>query len=463
MPKILVIGDLMIDHYIWGSCSRISPEAPVQVVLKESESKRLGGCGNVISNLIALGAQVGVISVLGDDDLGRQTKELLKERGAKDELILSQRGRKSSQKSRIMASHQQILRIDSESVCDINLADEIIARLDESIAKYDIVLLSDYGKGVLTSKLCASVIKSAKALNKMVLVDPKGKDYSKYKGATLLTPNRKEASEALNMNISSPEEISKALNELKTRFELDFGLITLSEAGIALKDESGEQVFKALAKEVFDVTGAGDSVLATLGYCLARGDDIQTAIKYANLAAAVVVGKVGSADASWDEIEGLSSGEMGKLLSQSELEKTLKNLRKKGAKIIFTNGCFDILHAGHVSYLQKAKKLGDILIIGLNSDKSVRALKGGSRPVNNESDRAALLCALECVDFVVIFDDETPFELIKIVSPDALVKGADYEGKEVVGSEFAGAVKLIEFVEGKSTTKIIEKIQKASK
>ncbi len=459
MPKILVIGDLMIDHYIWGSCSRISPEAPVQVVLKERESKRLGGCGNVISNLIALGGEVGVISVLGDDNLGREIAALLASIGANEELILRERGRKSSQKSRIMAAHQQVLRIDSESTQDITLGSEILNKAEQIIAKYDIVLLSDYGKGVLTHELTAGIIKLAKAQNKMVLVDPKGEDYSKYKGASLLTPNRKEASQALNMSINDDNSVIKATKELKTRFDLDYGLITLSEHGIALFDGNEFSSFPALAKEVFDVTGAGDSVLATLGYSLANGDDIKVAIKYANLAAAVVVGKVGSADASWDEIHALLDENKSKILSLQALEKILAKKRDKGAKIIFTNGCFDILHTGHISYLQKARALGDVLIVGLNSDESVRRLKGASRPINNENDRAIMLEALGCVDFVVLFSDDTPENLIQCIKPDILVKGADYEGKEVVGAKYAGCVRLIDFVEGKSTSKIIEKIR----
>ena len=459
MPKILVIGDLMIDHYIWGNCSRISPEAPVQVVLEERESKRLGGCGNVISNLIALGSEVSVISVLGDDNLGREISSLLADIGVKEGLLLKERGRKSSQKTRIMAAHQQVLRLDRESIQDISLASEILAKASSIIAEHDIVLLSDYGKGVLTHELTTGIIKLAKEQNKMVLVDPKGEDYSKYKGASLLTPNRKEASQALNIAINDDESVKIAAKELKSRFDLDFGLITLSEQGIGLFDGNEFSSFPALAKEVFDVTGAGDSVLATLGYCLARGDDIKTAIKYANLAAAVVVGKVGSADASWDEIHALLNENQSKILSLDALEKILAKKRAKGAKIIFTNGCFDILHTGHISYLQKAKALGDILIVGLNSDESVRRLKGNSRPVNCQDDRALMLEALACVDFIVLFSEDTPENLIKNIKPDILVKGADYEGKEVVGAKHAGCVRLIDFIKGKSTSNIIQKIK----
>ena len=462
MVKVLVLGDLMIDHYVWGTCDRISPEAPVQVINAKKETKRLGGCGNVVSNLIALGAQVGVISVVGDDENGDEILELLKMRGAKAELIIKEKGRKSSLKSRIMVAHQQVLRIDNESVGDVKCADEILAKFDEILRGYDIVLLSDYGKGVLTHEICAGVIEKTTIANKFSLIDPKGADYSKYRGATLLTPNRKEASIALQTPLNSRADVDNALRKLKEKFDLKYGLITLSEEGIGLYDGEKFSHFGALAKEVFDVTGAGDSVLATLGYCLADNESIESAIKTANLAAAVVVGKVGSADASWSEIEALKCGEIGfwrKIVGLEECVNISSNFSRAGKKIVFTNGCFDILHSGHVSYLQKARNLGDLLIVGLNSDESIRRLKGASRPINSQRDRATLLAALEFVDFVVIFNEDTPLNLIKALRPDILVKGADYAGKEVVGSEFANATQLIEFVEGKSTSKIIEKIR----
>ncbi|WP_096030295.1 D-glycero-beta-D-manno-heptose-7-phosphate kinase [Campylobacter lanienae] len=457
MSRVLVVGDLMIDHYIWGSCDRISPEAPVQVVNIKNETKRLGGCGNVVSNLIALGAEVGVISVVGDDELGGEILKLLKDRGAKAELVIAQKGRKSSQKSRVMVTHQQVLRLDTESTSDIDCADEIVGKFQGILNSYDIVLLSDYGKGVLSDYLTKQIISITKNSSKMVLVDPKGKDYSKYKGATLLTPNKKEASEALGFVIDSDEKLELALKTMKMNYELEYSLITLSEDGIGLLAQKMVK-FPALAKEVFDVTGAGDSVLATLGYCLASKMSIEDAIDNANLAAAVVVGKVGSADASWGEIESLKSKKIGFERKLVKLDELLK-VDRSGKSLVFTNGCFDILHFGHISYLQKAKMLGDILVVGLNSDSSVRGLKGDSRPVNTQFDRAAMLCAMEFVDFVVIFDDDTPYEMIKAIGPDVLVKGADYEGKVVVGSDFAKRVELIEFVEGKSTTNIIEKIR----
>jgi len=448
--KILVVGDLMLDHYIWGSCERISPEAPVQVVKINNETYTLGGAGNVVRNLLSLGANVSVASVLGDDEAGKKIKERLAELKVKDELILTEKGRESSIKSRIMASHQQVVRIDKESVVKINLEDELVLKVKENLANFKAVLLSDYGKGVLSEKVCQEIINECVKLKIPVLIDPKGSDYSKYKNATLLTPNKKEASE-------------KAIKQLKDELNLTYSIITISEEGIALYDDK-LHIFAAKAKEVFDVTGAGDTVLATLGYMLANGADIKEAIKIANLAAAVVVAKIGSATASFSEIEQLLNSSFGanfehKLKSVEELEEILSQKGKK--KVVFTNGCFDILHAGHVKYLARARELGDLLVVGLNSDASVKRLKGEARPINSQDDRACVLSGLGFVDYVVIFDEDTPLNLITKIKPDVLVKGADYKGKEVVGSEIVKEVRLIDFVEGKSTTGIIKRIKDA--
>ena len=427
----------------------------------KNETKRLGGCGNVVSNLIALGAEVGVVSVVGDDDLGKEILELLDARGAKAELVLSQSGRKSSQKSRIMVSHQQVIRLDTESISDINCADEIVGKFADILASYDIVLLSDYGKGVLSNYLTKQIISIAKNNHKMILVDPKGKDYSKYKGATLLTPNKKEASEALGFSIDSDESLELALKSMKLNYELEYSLITLSEDGIGLLSDEVKK-FPALAKEVFDVTGAGDSVLATLGYCLASKMSIEEAIDNANLAAAVVVGKVGSADASRGEIENLKSKKIGFERKIVKLDELLK-VDRSGKTLVFTNGCFDILHVGHVTYLEKARNLGKHLIVGLNTDASVRRLKGATRPLVHELDRARVLAALACVDAVVLFDQDTPTELIEKIRPDIWVKGGDYRPDQVAGGQYAGEVRIIEFEDGYSTTGVVEKIAKMVK
>ena len=467
-PNILVVGDLMIDHYLWGGCDRISPEAPVQVVNVSKETSVLGGAGNVINNLHTLGASVSVASVIGQDEIGRELLLMLKSLGVKTEGLVTQEGRKTSKKSRVIASNQQILRYDKESKEDIisDSAEKIVTAIKKDLFLYDMIILSDYGKGVLTQELCQEIILLATAQNKKVLVDPKGTDYSKYKGAHFLTPNKKEACEATGIDIVDDESLLQAGEWLRRECELELSMITLSEDGIAIFDEKMHKV-PTVAKEVFDVTGAGDTVIASLAFAMSSGEDIISAAQFANAAAAVVVGKIGSATASINEIEEYestlhkSSSDMH-IKTREELEKCVLTAKNKNQRVVFTNGCFDILHLGHVKYLEIAKSFGDILIVGLNADSSVTKLKGPTRPVNPEYDRAYLLAALEVVDYVVIFSEETPHDLIKMIEPDVLVKGGDYEGKEVVGTEFAKELKLVDFVDGKSTTKTIERIQKDS-
>jgi len=464
-PNILVLGDLMIDHYLWGSCERISPEAPVQVVDIAKETTVLGGAGNVINNLKALGANVSVSSVIGDDENGVELKNMLHAIDVDTGNIITQTGRATSKKSRIIAVSQQVLRYDKESKEDITTTSEdaILNTLEKSIASFAIVILSDYGKGVLTESLCQKVIGLAKEHGIKVLVDPKGSDFAKYRGAYLLTPNKKEAMLATGIDIVDDISLEKALLQLKSTCELDLSLITLSEDGIATYDTQLRK-FPTVAKEVFDVTGAGDTVIASIAFALSANKKIDEVAKFANLAAGVVVGKIGSATVSIAEIEEYEaslhkSSSDAHIKTFEEIDTLVKQYKQKGKKVVFTNGCFDILHVGHVKYLQVAKSFGDILIVGLNSDASVARLKGPSRPVNIAEDRAYLLAALEAVDFVVPFEEDTPYELIKMLSPDVLVKGGDYEGKEVVGTEFASELKLVDFVDGKSTTKTIEKIQ----
>ena len=467
-PKLLVIGDLMIDHYLWGSCERISPEAPVQIVNVKSESAVLGGAGNVINNLNALGAQVDVISVIGGCEISDELKALLTNISVNTQYLITQRDRITSKKSRIIASQQQVVRYDRESTEEISSKSqkEILDTFRNIIMDYDAILLSDYGKGVLTKKLTSSLIAIANENGKKTLVDPKGLDYSKYKGAYLLTPNKKEASEATQINIKDNASLTKAITQLKTKFELNISLITLSEQGVAIYDDK-LRTHPTVAREVFDVTGAGDTVLASLGFALACEYGIDDAVEFANLAAGVVVGKIGSATATLNEIIEYESS-LNKSTSDEHI-KTLgeiialsEELKTRGKKTVFTNGCFDLLHAGHVRYLEAAKSFGDVLILGLNSDRSVTALKGEDRPINTQMDRAYILAALEAVDYVTIFDEDTPYDLIKVVKPHVLVKGGDYEGKEVVGQDIADELKLVQFVDGKSTTRTIEKIQQGN-
>ena len=464
-PKILVIGDLMIDHYLWGSCERISPEAPVQVINVGDESMSLGGAGNVINNLNALGAKVDVISVIGSCETSDKLKALLNNIKVNTKYLITQNKRVASMKTRIISSQQQVVRYDHESTDEISDESQksILASFEKLVSNYDAVLLSDYGKGVLTTKLTQSLIAIANNKNKKMLVDPKGLDYSKYRGSYLLTPNKKEASEATKINIKDDASLTKAITQLKTEYDLDVSLITLSEQGVAIYDDK-LRVHPTVSREVFDVTGAGDTVLASLGFALASGYKIDAAVKFANLAAGVVVGKIGSAIATLNEVIEYESS-LNKSTSDEHI-KTLdeitlisKELKARGKKIIFTNGCFDILHVGHVKYLEKTKSFGDILILGLNSDESVRRLKGRNRPINSQADRAYILASLEAIDYVVVFDDDTPIDLIQIIQPDVLVKGGDYEGKEVVGQDIAKEVKLVKFIDEKSTTTIIERIQ----
>ena len=464
-PKILVIGDLMIDHYLWGKCERISPEAPVQIVNIDKESSVLGGAGNVINNLRALGSRVDVLSVVGDDYVANELKALLENIKVQSNMLIIEQNRKTSKKSRLIASQQQVLRYDNESIEDISNSSEkeIINKLSVNISNYDVVILSDYGKGVLTTNLTQEIISISNKNNVKVFVDPKGKDYSKYKGAYTLTPNKKEAIEATNILINDNESLEKAIKKLKEECELEVSLITLSESGIAIFDDN-LRIKPTVAREVYDVTGAGDTVIASIAFAIANHMKIDDAIQFANLAAGVVVGKIGSATASLDEIYEYESSlnksnSSSHIKSFEEIEILAKKLHDKGKKIIFTNGCFDILHAGHVKYLEEAKSYGDILILGLNADSSVRKLKGPTRPINNQDDRAYILASLESVDYVVIFEEETPYELIKLIQPHVLVKGGDYEGKDVVGQDIAQELRLVQFVDGKSTSKIIQRIQ----
>lgn len=467
-PTILVIGDLMIDHYIWGKCERISPEAPVQVVNVQKENSVLGGAGNVINNLRALKANVEVISVVGGDAVADELKKKLEDIYVNPNMLIVEKNRKTSKKSRLIASQQQVLRYDTESIEDISeeSCNSILENLTKKIDRYDVIILSDYGKGVLTNSLTKDIISLAKKNNTKVLVDPKGTDYTKYKGAYTLTPNKKEAIEATNIDIKDDTTLLQAIKKLKDDCELEVSLITLSENGIAIFDHD-IRIKPTVAREVYDVTGAGDTVIASIAFALANDLDIDQSIKFSNLAAGVVVGKIGSATATLDEIyeyeSSLNKSTSGThIKSFKEIEDLAKRLHQKGKKIIFTNGCFDILHVGHVKYLEEAKSHGDVLILGLNADSSVTKLKGPSRPVNTQDDRAYILASLESVDYVVIFKEETPYELIKLVKPHILVKGGDYEGKEVVGSDIADEVQLIEFVDGKSTSSIIKKISQGN-
>lgn len=465
-PKLLVIGDLMIDHYLWGSCERISPEAPVQVINIDRESMHLGGAGNVINNLYSLGAEIDVISVIGDCHASGELKELLSNINVKTKYLTLEPGRLTSKKSRIISDQQQVVRYDRECSDEISSKSQkfILETFKKIIDRYDAILLSDYGKGLFTFKLTQSLINIANKYNKKTLIDPKGLDYEKYRGAFLLTPNKKEASEATKISILDNQSLTKALNQLKANCDLKYSIITLSEQGIAIFDEE-LRIHPTVAREVFDVTGAGDTVLASLGFALSCNKNIDEAVKFANLASGVVVSKIGSANVSMNEIIEYESSINKSSSNQhiktwGQISSIIEELKNKSKKIIFTNGCFDILHIGHIKYLEQAKSNGDILILGLNSDDSTRRLKGNGRPINSQYDRAYILASLEAVDYVVIFEQDTPLDLIKLIKPDLLVKGGDYKNQDIVGQDIARETKIIDFIDGKNTTKTIERIKK---
>lgn len=467
-PKLLVIGDLIVDHYLWGVCKRISPEAPVQIVDIKKDSIALGGAGNVVHNLSSLGAQVDIISVIGRCDASNEIKQLLGSINVSDQYLFTQMDRITSKKSRIISNHQQVVRFDREINNEINneSQEKILNTFKRIINQYDIILLSDYGKGVLTTNLTKLIISISNENNKKVLVDPKGINYEKYNGAFLLTPNKKEASESTKINIKDKSSLIKAISKLKSQFSLEISIITMSEQGVAVFDNK-LRIHPTSAKEVFDVTGAGDTVLASLGFALACDYGIDNAVKFANMAAGIVVGKIGSGTSTLHEIieyeSSLDSTNIGNCIKNfKEIAIISSELRNKGKKIIFSNGCFDLIHVGHIKYLSKAKSFGDILIVGLNSDSSVTSLKGENRPINTELDRAYILAAIEAVDYVVIFKEETPLKLIQNIKPHVLVKGGDYKDKEIVGANQVDEIILVDYIDGHSSTIIIDKIAKRS-
>lgn len=466
--KALVVGDLMLDEYVWGTVERISPEAPVQVVEVRRKELRLGGAGNVINNLLTLACQVDVVSVVGEDDDGRFLLQRLQERGIERHGVFAQPDRVTSRKTRVLASNQQIVRIDQESTAAVTPQSEerIITHVRAAVSSLDVMFLSDYRKGVLSDRVLREVITIGRAAGVPVLVDPKGENYLKYRGATLLTPNRKEAQLASGVTISDEATLLLAGRKLREELELDALVLTRSEEGMTIFASGGEINLPTVAREVYDVSGAGDTVLALLGLGLAQKLSLEEAARLANLGAGIVVGKVGTSTVSPREMldaVGLTQSEADMKIKMADaLGELLAAERLKGRKVVFTNGCFDLLHVGHVKYLQAARRLGDLLVLGLNSDDSIRRLKGPSRPLIGEEERAHILAALNCIDHVVVFNEDTPLELITALRPDILVKGGDYKPEGVVGKDlvesWGGRVELINFVDGKSTTNIINKI-----
>jgi D-beta-D-heptose 7-phosphate kinase/D-beta-D-heptose 1-phosphate adenosyltransferase len=470
--RIAVIGDLMLDQYLWGGVSRISPEAPVPIVRVERKTCSLGGAGNVAHNLVALGCQTRLIGVVGTDTEADILRSEMLCLNIPTDGLVPDPNRPTTIKTRVISGSQQLIRLDNEFTGAVN---QEIERdlLERSIAELDhvnLVILSDYSKGVLTDNFLQTFLPIARKKQISVLVDPKRSDYTAYSGATAITPNRAESELALKRSLVSDSDFEVAGQELQQKYSLDAVLMTRSEKGMTLFLHGKAYHFPTQAKEVFDISGAGDAVISILAASLAAGLSWTEAVELSNLGAGVAVQKVGTAPVYKEELlqvieqEGISSTN-SKVLRLPDLIRQLAAWKAQGKKIVFTNGCFDLLHVGHVVYLEKAKALGDILIVGLNTDNSVTRLKGPERPLVAEADRARVLASLSFVDGVTLFEQDTPIDLIMAIKPDVLVKGADYRQEEVVGANFVqsyqGQVALIPLVDDRSTTKIVNKIAKA--
>lgn len=467
--NILVVGDLMIDRYYHGNVKRISPEAPVPVFVKKEEKIVLGGAANVASNLISANQNVIVASVIGNDIFGDELKQMLVHIGCDCTALIQSENRCTSVKTRLLAqNHQQLIRVDEEIIDSINTEEEasLLDMIRKQISDVDAIILSDYLKGVLTYSVCQAVISLAKEKQIPVLIDVKDVNVNKYSGATMLKPNKNELEILTGMNVTTDSEIVKAAKTLMLNANCEYVLATLGSKGMVLVGESVERWIPSFEHEVYDVSGAGDTVISYFSVGLANKIGVVESALISNCAAGIKVTKLGTAPVYIDEVvAALNKKEhiyrkTRKVLTIEELQKELEDRNNK--KIVFTNGCFDIIHFGHVGYLREASSYGDLLVIGLNSDASIKRLKGENRPINTQDDRAEVLSAMEFVDYVVIFDEDTPLELIKIVQPDILVKGADYKKEDVVGADFVeargGSVELIPFLENHSTTAIVNRI-----
>lgn len=466
--RIAVIGDVMLDRYAYGEVRRISPEAPVPVTRVKRLTSVLGGAGNVAANLAGLGVQVYVAGMTGEDDHRRVLEKKLRELGVDYSGLIASPKRSTITKMRIIGARQQMLRLDFEEPGDL-LPDEEQAllqwlrkHLDEGL---DGIVLSDYAKGTCSDRFCQMVITQARAAHVPVLVDPKGSDWAKYRGCDLITPNVKEMCEAAGKIVPN---VTPALVELaqqaRETFDIRYVVVTRSEKGVTLVGKDDVITKAATAQEVFDVSGAGDTVASVLLAAISGKLSLADALELSNKAAGIVVSKVGTYPVHKEELlrEILADSQPESFdyrpMTWDEMARLTRTWQQAGETVVFTNGCFDILHAGHVQYLQQAAQLGNHLIIGVNTDDSVRRLKGQTRPFNHETDRARLLASLRDVDAVALFGEDTPTELIKKIRPDILVKGGDYEKEEVAGREYARTVEILPFKEGYSTTGLVEKI-----
>jgi D-beta-D-heptose 7-phosphate kinase / D-beta-D-heptose 1-phosphate adenosyltransferase len=473
--RVAVIGDVMLDRYVYGSVQRISPEAPVPVLRIEREIAMAGGAGNVAQNIAALGGHVALVGAVGDDAAASEIVALLQSDAHIQPWLSKETVRSTTVKVRYVAQSQQIMRADNESTQHVAATTqaEILNKIKDIAKSHNVFLLSDYGKGVLSGNLAPALIDFVRQSGGQVVVDPKGKDYEKYSGADVVTPNHHELAEASRMPTDSDDEVIAAARSLLDRIDMKAVIATRGPRGMALVDRSGGTLLvPAVTRDVFDVSGAGDTAVATLAVALSAGISLQDAMVLANSAAGIVVGKLGTATCSVAELAASLAAPTrptpeDKIVDASDLKRRVIQWRQTGKKIGFTNGCFDLLHPGHVSLFQQAKATCDRLVVALNDDNSVRRLKGNDRPVNSERSRAIVIASLADVDLVTIFADNTPLSLIKAIRPDVLIKGADYALNEVVGGDFVrsygGKIVLAELSHGFSTTNIVRKMAAQAK
>lgn len=469
--RVLCVGDVMLDRYVYGRVDRVSPEAPIPVLHMTGEASMLGGAGNVAANLVGLGAKTQFTTVIGDDEAGRQLTELARREiiGGVDGLIVEP-GRPTTVKIRYVAGGQQLLRADRETTTPIAHAtgDRLWQAVDRALPSCDAIILSDYAKGVLRDDVIARLITTARGRGVPVVVDPKGRDFTRYRGASVLTPNRKELAEASGLPADDDAQVTVAARSVLASCDVPSMLVTRGEHGLSVVPAEGEPVhLRGEAREVFDVSGAGDTVVATVSAALAAGATLTDAARLANLAGGIVVGKVGTAVIHASELAAALrhqhwAHDEAKVLDLPPALERVHRWRSEGRRVGFTNGCFDLLHPGHLSLLNQARGTCDRLIVGLNSDASVKRLKGPERPIQNETARAAVLASLEAVDLVVLFEQDTPLSLIEAIRPDVLVKGADYSVDQVVGADivqaYGGRIHLAGLVPGQSTTATIRRM-----
>jgi D-beta-D-heptose 7-phosphate kinase/D-beta-D-heptose 1-phosphate adenosyltransferase len=469
--RVLVAGDLMLDEYVWGDVDRISPEAPVQIVSVRSEDDTLGGAGNVVNNLAALGAKVSVAGVIGDSDNGKRLLGKLRELGTDAGGVIQEPGRLTTRKTRVIAANQHVLRIDRETRKEISehTLERITEFIEKKIPESDVVLISDYGKGLLTNTLLSRLTALAEAHRKLTVADPKGLDFSKYAGVYVLTPNKKEAALASGIDIADEMSLLEAGNRLLEKTGVENLLITCGKDGMMLfeRNKAPHKIITE-ARQVYDVSGAGDTAAAVLGLALASGMSLEAGAALANTAAGIVVGKLGTATVSREELTAAwhkcPDNSLIKHKSLTELSPIVRELKRKGKRIVLTNGCFDLLHTGHIMLFSASKQLGDILIVAIDDDASVRALKGAGRPVIAARERVRILSALDSVDYVTIFSSDDLKELIETLKPDVLTKGSNYSPEKVLGYEIVerigGRVVLFPVTDGISSSDIINTIKK---